>query len=1075
MLEKSKTAPSNGETTRPSSKDALPAKNSASAQCSSEIGAGRGGSYGRADCCKREPKEGCCRTDSRARGHPHGDPGPRVRDAHQRCEHEARSGRRCRCSHTKGHGSNAGPRCHECSTDYGREYATATDTLPAYDSGQGIQCAAWRDSWECGRCSRPSGVKHEPERHGQHGSVSMLSCHFVGIYLEDHHQGQRWCWTCRAQRCHKAQAAGAPFKELAISIGEVGGQEDTANACCTFQRECPRLGTPYICRARTARERTPRHPDLSACVAFRRRRRGPGESGDTTGGSGTRRSPAGLTAGRPQCDNGARWPQLPYNGATDSEASFAQVGVLLCGAWTVRLFSLAALQTMLWDKWLTYIGEGGELRATHLCLFLMLQFCGGDCLWVDFIIAGQRGGWDPMWIPGHVPAASLPLIPCTDFPPVTGWPPFVSDGGSCADGTVEVASKDPILDHTMNRQALEACFAEIPAYNLFPGRVLCPCAWQLAEGSDYAPAMGWLRSPRAGSCADGAVELQYAWHLQCQLVLRKLSYMKPFLYWWDFFSAPCLKDSECSTCLPPATGWLCPTAESCADGAVEIAGDNCYKAAGTCNLSLSKSYGDGQCEFPLGQACILLFIWDDTPYTLAGGHKFHLYRQSMLPRLCVLTNFSDLCPSMPETNTALLDFDLFGWDPSLGDDPMAGHCSSCLEIKEMPLGRLHCCVCCLPHASVHCRSCGQRGGLRYISEGHVPSESCIQLRGMVPDSDSADSNAWSPLDRRSWATFAAVQNLRPWLEECIFHGLYFVGLLCFWAASEFQCLFSTMALIGIVYCFKLWTYALSLKGGRHNCDPLLRASRALSRGCPLHLGAGLRNFSPRLSNIHFPRKAVQRSRMRYSRDFIWLVFLMWLCVSQAKAAQGQRFSSQPTWYPAPDTTHGYTYGPRGLEQQRQAARNVDSSSDEDSPADAESEESEPEGSSPPSSSLSSVDKADRQTCIFKVVGFGHRPEFFCQSCRIGVSLERCLELMDVDLQIRSTSGNGVVLPLRGAAITNELHTMWQPTWISYALGKLIAIDATLIGLELFPIYSFSGAMTVNEIRRLLPVLQDKER
>ena len=108
------------------------------------------------------------------------------------------------------------------------------------------------------------------------------------------------------------------------------------------------------------------------------------------------------------------------------------------------------------------------------------------------------------------------------------------------------------------------------------------------------------------------------------------------------------------------------------------------------------------------------------------------------------------------------------------------------------------------------------------------------------------------------------------------------------------------------------------------------------------------------------------------------------------------------------------------------------------------------------------------------MGFGHRPEFFCQSYRQGISLDRCIELMDVDLQIKSTSGNGVVIPLRGAAITNELQTMWQPTWISYALGKLIAIDATLVGLEIFPVYSFSGVVTVDEVRRLVPVLQDKE-
>ena len=675
-----------------------------------------------------------------------------------------------------------------------------------------------------------------------------------------------------------------------------------------------------------------------------------------------------------------------------------------------------------------------------------------------------------------VPAESLPFIPCTDFPPVTGWPPLVPDRGSCADGTVEVACKDYILDYSLDRQAGQACPDELSAHDLALRLVFCPYEQQFDGDSCLPPATGWLRSLRAGSCAVGAVEMRHVCHSSWQFPTRRLRCLRPLHLCWAFDSVPMPGGLDHLISISPATGWLCRSflAGSCADGAVEMIEAQCYTAASQCSLRFPWSNGDGHCEARLGQFLLFLSIWDGAPYTLAGGHKFHLHRQSMLPRLCVLTISFSSCPSLCVVNQALPDTDLFDQAPLHRDKPLAGPFVLCFACTTTMTSSLQCLASYLPRDSAHCSHNGQRGGLRYVSEGHVPSESNTQPPKAVPEGGSTDSFAGHFYDGKDRITFIVICNLQSWLEECIFRCLSLIGLLCLWAAAEFHCFFSTMALLGIVYCFKLWAFALLLRGGTHNCDPLVRASRALTRGCPLHLGVGLRDFSPRLSRVHTPRRVPQRSQIGFSRGFIWFLLLLWLCTSRAEAAQGQRFSSQPTWYPAPDTTHGYTYGPRGLEQQRQAARNFDSSSDEDSPADEESEESDPEGSSSPSSPMPSGDEEERQTCIFKVIGFGHRPEFFCQSCRHGVSLESCLELMDIDLQIKSTSGNGVVVPLQGAAITNELHTMWQPTWVGYALGKLIAIDATLIGLEIFSIYSFSGVMTVTEIRRLLPVLQDRE-
>ena len=904
-------------------------RKAALSQCSSETGARRDRGYGRADRRKRKPQEGCCRADSRAGGLPHGDPGPGVRDAHQGRERGTTAGGGCGCSHTESHGRSTSPRSHEGSSDCSCEYSIATDTLPAYDPRQSIQCAAQCADWECWRPSRPDGAKHQSEHHGQHRSLPVLSCHFDGIYSQGNNQRQRWDRQGRAQGCHEAQTAGASLldEELAISGGEVGGEERQANGSSTFQRACPSLGAQgradsCLGRARAERERTPWHPNFSACAAVRRWRRRLGEPGDTTRRSGrdcTRCSPARLTEGQSPFDSGARQPWLRYSVATDSEASSAQVGVFLCGDRTVCLSFMAALQRMLLGNWPRNIWEDAERYAMNFCLSWVSQFCGGDGLWICLAIAGQRGGWDPMWIPGHVPAESLPFIPCTDFPPVTGWPPLVPDRGSCADGTVEVACKDFILDYILDRKALKACFEENSAHDLSLRLVLYPCAQQLGGNSCLPPATGWLRSPGTGPCADGAVEMRHVCHLQWQLVMQRLRCMKPLHLWWALVSAAGPRALDCPIFVPPATGWLCPCfpAESCADGAVEMVEAQFQVAASTCSSSSSLSYGDGHCESPLGQSPFFLSIWDGAPFTLAGGRKPHLHQQSMLPRLCALTISYSSCPSLYVTNPTSPDTDLFDQDPPDGARPLTGQHPLCFaSIAVMP-SSLQCCDCCLPHAQAHCSHHGQRGGLRHVSEGHVPSESSIQHIRVVPEGGSIDNPAWPSYERRGGVTYVAIHNLHSWLEKCIFHCLYSIGLLCLWAAAEFQCFFSTLALMGLVYCFKLWAYAFLLKGGTHNYDPLVRTSRALCRGCPLHLGAGLREFSPRLSRAHVSNRAPRRNRIGFSRDFICLLLLIWLCISQAEAAQGQRFSSQPTWYPAPDTTHGYTYGPRGLEQQRQ--------------------------------------------------------------------------------------------------------------------------------------------------------------
>ena len=484
-----------------------------------------------------------------------------------------------------------------------------------------------------------------------------------------------------------------------------------------------------------------------------------------------------------------------------------------------------------------------------------------------------------MWTPSHVPAESLPkgpfdpFDPCTDFPPVTGWLPFVPDRESCADGTVEVACKRFWLEEPVR----EACFRKASVRNMTssisPSSYAGHVCGHLCGHICPTPATGWLCSVRAGSCADGAVETTQAvlsTLIVCQLV-----------YCWHILLCD-------SSYLPPATGWLCSfRAGSCADGAVKrmqatwrfptecqlaycwhfLSGGNfCDKGLAFHEGLSTGGYGyvvtawamDNLFSCSLAGCCVghpgpcgghsLSFspIWDDTPYTLAGGHKLHLYRQNVLLRLCVLTNFLELCPGAFQQRGIPFEIDFYGQDSSSSNVSPLDELQWWLTHGALYVGEPQPDGSNTPFLGACCRLKGQRGGCWCDTKGHVPSESCLRPHGTAYATGAYDQSALSPCAQSSQAAFFIIYNFRAWLEGCFVRCISFLWIACLWTASEFQGFLTTMALLSMVYCFKLWAYAASLKGGQRNWDPFIRSSRALCSGCPLRLAWC---WTPRLSPL----------------------------------------------------------------------------------------------------------------------------------------------------------------------------------------------------------------------------------
>ena len=268
--------------------------------------------------------------------------------------------------------------------------------------------------------------------------------------------------------------------------------------------------------------------------------------------------------------------------------------------------------------------------------------------------------------------------------------------------------------------------------------------------------------------------------------------------------------------------------------------------------------------------------------------------------------------------------------------------------------------------------------------------------------------------------------LEQLFEDCVLRILELLhtllSTLSFWTSAVFR----SGCLIMLSYLGRLLFFGLQLKGGRCNCDNLLQVGRRATEPAPWHLGVGLCSFSPRLQTKPAPRR--QRSRLppAYTAELYFFLLLLATVVQPGAAANYRRPPPHPAEFPRPPAYQDAAGEERGLLADGNVAQDIHPHIGAAHP--------------PPEVFV---------TRAYKLLGFGRQPEYIsCTTARTATA-QRCLELLEPDVAVGRTGGQGALHFLRGPPVTDELHAHWIPGWVHSALGRVVVIDAFFAWLHSF--------------------------
>ena len=114
------------------------------------------------------------------------------------------------------------------------------------------------------------------------------------------------------------------------------------------------------------------------------------------------------------------------------------------------------------------------------------------------------------------------------------------------------------------------------------------------------------------------------------------------------------------------------------------------------------------------------------------------------------------------------------------------------------------------------------------------------------------------------------------------------------------------------------------------------------------------------------------------------------------------------------------------------------------------------------------------TRAYKLMGFGHQPEYTSSTTRQAATSQRCLQLLEPDIGVGRTGGTGALHFLKGQSVLDELQAQWIPSWVHSALGRVIVVDASLLGLLPFQAYIQDGIVSYARINSIMPELEGCE-
>ena len=278
-------------------------------------------------------------------------------------------------------------------------------------------------------------------------------------------------------------------------------------------------------------------------------------------------------------------------------------------------------------------------------------------------------------------------------------------------------------------------------------------------------------------------------------------------------------------------------------------------------------------------------------------------------------------------------------------------------------------------------------------------------------------------------------------------------LLCFlqrfgdWTAAVCR----SGCMVVLCYLCRLLLFGWRLKGGACNCDNLLRAARTSVTAAPWQLAVCLRDFSPSQQSVPIRRPQQRKLPCGWSSDLFLLLVLVCTLVCPAAAANDRQPPAHPTEFPRPPAHQDEHEVTGGLLQDPDVATDL-----------------VPAPWVPPVPAEVYVARA------YRLLGFGHQPEFIsCTTAQTATS-QRCLELLEPDIGVARTGGRGALHFLRGPAVQDELQAHWIPSWIHSALGRVVVIDASLLGLTPFQAYVQDGIISYERVNRLIPELEGSE-
>ena len=350
---------------------------------------------------------------------------------------------------------------------------------------------------------------------------------------------------------------------------------------------------------------------------------------------------------------------------------------------------------------------------------------------------------------------------------------------------------------------------------------------------------------------------------------------------------------------------------------------------------------------------------------------------------------------------------------------------------------------------------------RSMIAGCCPTPSATSTASMVVTSEiflsgwCRRSLLFGPVCGQNFSVLPGLRHFKVLMEQLLYEGaiglshilLEFLGR----TGIEMMALRRSGCLIFFCYLCKLLLFGCQLKGGAHNCDNLLRMARFAVSAVPLSIGAGLRGFSPRLHATSVSPRKFGRKRAGYSMDLFILLLLASSFTQTAGAARASAPAPQPTEFPRPPAYQEAADDAQGLLQ---------------NPDIAEDYVPAPWVFQPPPEVF--------VTRAYKLIGFGHQPEYLSCTTRQAATAQRCLELLEPDTGAGRTGGEGALHFLRGQSVLDELQAQWMPSWVHSALGRLVTIDASLLGLAPFQTYLQDGIISYARINRIMPELEGSE-